>query len=283
MILKGVFKHHPWEKVKHLLANFRIIPTISTTPLGDSVEIGFQPTSNLSALLEDALSLVEHVSMPENRMIVVFDEFQEIMEVEKGIDRKLRAIMQEQQHVNYIFLGSEESMMTDIFERKKSPFYHFGMLMRLKKIPFEDFHSYITERMQPIVSSDASRIAEEILAFTQCHPYYTQQLASMAWEIALYKKTSVDTLIDNAVNKITETHDLNFERIWMSLNNTDKRIIRMLSKGEKPYEQKSLPTSTTYSSIKKLMKKGFLIKENGYEVEDPFFKQWIIRQSETAV
>lgn len=283
MILKGVFKLHPWEKVKHLLANFRIIPTISTTPLGDSVEIGFQPTSNLSALLEDALSLVEHVSTPENRMIVVFDEFQEIMEVEKGIDRKLRAIMQEQQHVNYIFLGSEESMMTDIFERKKSPFYHFGMLMRLKKIPFEDFHSYITERIQPIVSSNANRIAEEILAFTQCHPYYTQQLASMAWEIALYKKTSVDTLIDNAVNQITETHDLNFERIWMSLNNTDKRIIRMLSKGEKPYEQKSLPTSTTYSSIKKLMKKGFLIKENGYEVEDPFFKQWIIRQSETAV
>ena len=283
MILKGVFKLHPWEKVKHLLANFRIIPTISTTPLGDSVEIGFQPTSNLSALLEDALSLVEHVSTTENRMIVVFDEFQEIMEVEKGIDRKLRAIMQEQQHVNYIFLGSEESMMTDIFERKKSPFYHFGMLMRLKKIPFEDFHSYITERIQPIVSSDANRIAEEILAFTQCHPYYTQQLASMAWEIALYKKTSVDTLIDNAVNQITETHDLNFERIWMSLNNTDKRIIRMLSKGEKPYEQKSLPTSTTYSSIKKLMKKGFLIKENGYEVEDPFFKQWIIRQSETAV
>lgn len=283
MILKGVFKLHPWEKVKHLLANFRIIPTISTTPLGDSVEIGFQPTSNLSALLEDALSLVEHVSTPENRIIVVFDEFQEIMKVEKGIDRKLRAIMQEQQNVNYIFLGSEESMMTDIFERKKSPFYHFGMLMRLKKIPYEDFHSYITERLQPIVSSDASRIAKEVLAFTQCQPYYTQQLASMVWEIALYKKTSVETLIDNAVNQITETHDLNFERIWMSLNNTDKRIIRMLSKGEKPYEQKSLPTSTIYSSIKKLMKKGFLIKENGYEIEDPFFKQWIIFQSQTAL
>ena len=57
----------------------------------------------------------------------------------------------------------------------------------------------------------------------------------------------------------------------------------MLSKGEKPYEQKSLPTSTIYSSIKKLMKKGFLIKENGYEIEDPFFKQWIILQSQTAL
>jgi hypothetical protein len=56
----------------------------------------------------------------------------------------------------------------------------------------------------------------------------------------------------------------------------------MLSKGEKPYEQKSLPTSTTYSSIKKLMKKGFLIKEETYEVEDPFFKQWINKQNQEA-
>ena len=282
MILKGVFKLHPWEKLKHLLANFRVIPTISTTPLGDSVEIGFQPTANLSALLEDALSLVERVSEPSHRMIVVFDEFQEIMEVEKGIDRKLRAIMQEQQNVNYIFLGSEESMMTDIFERKKSPFYHFGMLMRLKKIPYEDFYSYITERLNSVMSSEACQMAEGILTFTKCHPYYTQQLASMVWELARYKNLSTEKLMESAINQITETHDLNFERIWMSLNNTDKRIIRMLSKGEKPYEQKSLPTSTTYSSIKKLMKKGFLIKEETYEVEDPFFKQWINKQNQEA-
>ena len=282
MILKGVFKLHPWEKLKHLLANFRVIPTISTTPLGDSVEIGFQPTANLSALLEDALSLVERVSEPSHRMIVVFDEFQEIMEVEKGIDRKLRAIMQEQQNVNYIFLGSEESMMTDIFERKKSPFYHFGMLMRLKKIPYEDFYSYITDRLNSVMPSEACQMAEGILAFTKCHPYYTQQLASMVWELARYKNLSTEKLMESAINQITETHDLNFERIWMSLNNTDKRIIRMLSKGEKPYEQKSLPTSTTYSSIKKLMKKGFLIKEETYEVEDPFFKQWINKQNQEA-
>ncbi len=283
MILKGVFKLHPWEKLKHLLANFRVIPTISTTPLGDSIEIGFQPSSNLSALLEDALSLVERVSDPKDRIIVVFDEFQEIMEIEKGIDKKLRAIMQEQQNINYIFLGSEESMMTDIFERKKSPFYHFGMLMRLKKIPYDDFHTYIMERLKPIIPSDAVHITNKILAFTQCHPYYTQQLASMVWEIAVYRKLPAMTLIESAVSQIIETHDLNFERIWMSLNNTDKRIIRMLSKGEKPYEQKNLPTSTTYSSIKKLMKKGFLIKEDSYVLEDPFFKQWIILQSGTSL
>ena len=275
-ILKGIFKLHPWEKIKHLLANFRVVPTISTTPLGDSVEIGFQPTTNYTALLEDALSLVERVSEPDNRIIIVFDEFQEIMELEKGIDRKMRAIMQEQQHINYIFLGSEESMMTDIFERKKSPFYHFGMLMRLKKIPYKDFYTYVYDRLLPSVKENADKVTTDILAFTQCHPYYTQQLSAMVWEASEYSKTAADLLVNESINLIIQTHDLDFERIWMSFNNTDKKIMRIIAKGEKPYENKSIPTSTSYSSIKKLMKKGFLIKgQTAYETEDPFFCKWI--------
>ena len=62
---------------------------------------------------------------PVNRTIVVFDEFQDIMRLGIGIDRKLRSIMQLHQNINYILLGSQESMMREIFEKKKSPFYHF--------------------------------------------------------------------------------------------------------------------------------------------------------------
>lgn len=97
----------------------------------------------------------------------------------------------------------------------------------------------------------------------------------MVWDNAYYKKNQSEELLSVSINQIIQSHDLNFERIWMSLNNTDKKIIRILSKDEKPYENKSLPTSTIYSSIKKLMKKGFLIKEEKYEIEDPFFRQWI--------
>jgi hypothetical protein len=39
--------------------------------------------------------------------------------------------MQEQKHINNILLGSQESIMTDIFENPKSSFYHFGELMQL--------------------------------------------------------------------------------------------------------------------------------------------------------
>lgn len=275
MILKGVFKLHPWEKIKHLLANFRVVPTISVSPIGDAVEVGFHPSSSAVTLLEDAFSLVESVSGPDNKVIMIFDEFQEIKELESGLDKKLRSIMQEQKQVNYIFLGSEESMMSYIFENKKSPFYHFGTLMRLGRIPYEDFKLYLCKGLEQVIPGRADVIADDILNFTKCHPYYTQQLASMVWESAYYRGIVPDDIMRYSIETIVRMHDLDFERLWMSVNKTDKKVLRIISKGQPLYENRALPSSTVYSAVKKLLKRGVLIKQDNYEVEDPFFQRWI--------
>lgn len=274
VLLKEIFKKHQWEKLKHELARFRIIPTITVNPLGESVEVSFRPTTDATVALEDVFALLDRINDNHNRLIVIFDEFQEITGFEKGIDKHLRAIMQEQKGINYILLGSQESMMTEIFERKKSPFYHFGMLMHLSKIPYNDFHSYITERLPKNTESVSEDIAEEILTITGCHPYYTQQLASQVWIILTYGEKQKD-VVGLAVKQLTQIHDLDFERLWLNFNNTDKRVMQTLCRGIKIYEDKSLPASTIYSSIKRLMRMGYIMRIDEYEVEDPFFKQWI--------
>lgn len=277
LLLKEIFKLHPFERIKHLMSHFRVVPTISTTPMTDSLDVTFQPSIDSTIVIEDAFALLEKVSSPDNRIITVFDEFQEIVGIEKGLDKRLRAIMQEQQNINYIFLGSQESMMTQIFERKKSPFYHFGMLMHLDKIPHEDFLKYITERLPENSNTNTSQIATQILDITQCHPYFTQQLASQVWEIISYSDIN-DNIVSEAVNQLTAIHDLDFERLWMNFNKTDKYTMLALAQQKQPYSTRTLPTSTVYSSIKRLMQTGYVIKTNEYEIEDPFFKNWIVRK-----
>lgn len=277
LLLKEIFKLRPFEKVKHLMTHFRIIPTISTNPFSDAVDVSFQPSLDSTAILEDALALLEKVSSPTNRIITVFDEFQEIMGIEKGLDKRLRAIMQEQQNINYIFLGSQESMMTQIFEQKKSPFYHFGMLMHLDKIPYDDFMQYITQRLPLKDDTQAKDIAKDILDTTLCHPYFTQQLASQVWEILTYSDVKED-IVKEAVEQLTIIHDLDFERLWMNFNKTDKYILLNLAHKKQPSSTRSLPTSTIYSSVKRLMQMGYIIKINEYEIEDPFFRNWLIKK-----
>jgi hypothetical protein len=274
MILKEVFKLHPWEKLKHLLSSFRVVPTISTTPSGEAIDINFQATTDATVLIEDALQLVEKVSEKGESMVVVFDEFQELMGLDKGIDKRLRAIIQNQRHVNYIFLGSQESMMTEIFERKRSPFYRFGVLMHLDRIPHSNFSQYISERLSDNFVSKVN-VVEQILATTRCHPYYTQQLAALVWDMLTYKKMNEAEVVDQAITTLVRTHDFDFERIWLNFNKTDRSILMGLVNSVQLANNRRLPTSTMYSSVKRLMQSGYVIKLDTFEIEDPFFARWI--------
>ena len=275
-LLRELFRLYPMERIKHLMTHFRIIPTVSTNPLTNSVDVSFQPVTNSFVLLEDAMALMEKCSTEERKLIVVFDEFQEILNIRKGLDKQLRSIMQEQQHLNYILLGSQESMMTEIFERKKSPFYHFGKLMHLDKIPYENFKEYIAERLPLKERDKLYSIVEEILTFTHLHPYYTQQLSAQVWEMMTYENL-VDGVVGEAVSKIVRTHDLDFERLWLNFNRTDRSIMLKLSEGSNPMKNRQMASSTSFSAIKRLMKVGYVIRLNEYEIEDPFFREWIIK------
>ena len=275
-LLRELFRLYPMERIRHLMSHFRIIPTISTNPVTNTLDVSFQPVVNSMVMLEDAMELMEKVSTESKKLVVVFDEFQEILNIRKDLDKQLRSIMQKQQHLNYILLGSQESMMTDIFERKKSPFYHFGKLMRLNKIPYDDFWEYISSRL-PIKEEDKlNRIVEEILSFTGLHPYYTQQLSAQVWEMVSYNNI-IDGVVGDAISKIVRTHDLDFERLWLNFNRTDRSIMLSLSKGNNPLQNRQVATSTSFSGIKRLMKAGYVIRVNDYEIEDPFFREWILK------
>ena len=272
-LLKEFFKVHPMERVRHLITHFRVIPTVSTNPVTGSMDVSFQPGVEGSVLLEDVLTLIEKAHSEKDRMIVVLDEFQEIRDLAPKLDRQMRSIMQEQKHINYILLGSQESMMSEIFENKKSPFYHFGEMMRLGKLPRDDFHRYLSERLSTCFPDSCEELADHILDYTAGHPYYSQQLASNIWQVGVLQPDTEDPF-ETAIDRIVTTHGLDYERLWMNFNRTNKWILQRLSSG-KPLQSSDYRTSTVYSALKRLQKDGYVIYTDRYEMEDPFFREWI--------
>ena len=276
-LLREFFKVHPLERVRHLITHFRIIPTVSTNPVTGSIDVSFQPGVDDGVLIEDVMTLIDQAHSEQDRIIVVLDEFQEICDLAPKLDKKLRSIMQEQKHINYILLGSQESMMTDIFENKKSPFYHFGEMMRLGKLPRDDFHRYLSDRLVGCYPKDYDVLANGILDYTGCHPYYSQQLAANVWQVGALQPGTTDPL-RVAINHIVTTHDLDYERLWINFKKTNRWILQRLSSG-RPLQTGEYRTSTIYSALKRMQKDGFVIYSNHYEVEDPFFREWILREN----
>ena len=286
-LLKRVHRLFPFEKIKQLIKNFRIIPNIIFNPMNNEVDISFQSGVSSSILVDDVLNLIEKVSNPKNKIIVVFDEFQEIKNIDKTLDRQLRSTIQHHKNINYVFLGSQESLMRDIFEQKKSPFYHFGTLLTLEKIPVQDFKKYLDNGFESVIANN-EEIVQGILEITKSHPYYTQQLAFNIWELLRNDKNLVNP-INAACEEIIRHHDMDYERLWHTINRTDMKILIGMASSEisplsSEFSKKYFngATSTIFSSLKRLAQKGLVIKTvSGYEIDDPLFRKWLINRRQT--
>lgn len=279
-ILKRVYRLYTAEKLKQHLKKFRVIPTLSLNPVTGGIDVSFIPGADHLPLLEDVLNLVEKISTAQKKIIVIFDEFQEAVKLDPDLLQQMRAVMQHHKAVNYVFLGSQESLIREIFQKKKSPFYHFGMVMNLLKIDTREFMVFLTEGFSPLCKN-AGVIAEEILKITRSHPYYTQQLAFTVWERASASGNRTD-IVSEAVGELIMMHDMDYERIWLNFNKTDRKMLLGLSLTDlQPLsdafnrEWDIGASSTAFSSLKRLMASGFVIKTERYEPDDPFFSMWL--------
>jgi len=281
-ILKRIYRIFPFQKLKRKIGSFRLIPSVILNPVTGEAEVAFKPGSKDLAPLEDVLNLIEKLGSESRKLIVVLDEFQDIFRINAGLDRMLRSVMQNHKHINYVFMGSSESMIREIFEKKNSSFYRFGTLLPLGKIPEKEFRSFLNERFD-IVTTEAANISENILKLTGSHPFYTQQLAFTVWE-NLRSRKSTPEIVESAADEIVQSHDNDFERIWNTFNKTDMVLLAgMAANNISPLSDEfnrltgTGAASTVFSALQRLMRKGILTKEgSSYHIDDPFFKRWIV-------
>ena len=257
---------------------------MSLNPITNEVEVSFEPSSTSQPFLEDVFDLLEKLSNENQRTIVILDEFQEIERLGSDMGKKLRSIMQYHKNINYVFLGSQESMMHEIFEKKNSPFYHFGIVLTLPIIKKEEFRKFLCEGLK-LVINDPEELADKILNFTVGHPYYTQQLSFTVWNI-LHHDPNTKSPVELAIQDTIHQHDLDYEHLWETFNGTDRKLmVGMSHLKASPLSSKFSDAiqinsqSTVFSSLKKLTRKGIFIRTNkNYEFDDPFFKLWIIQR-----
>jgi len=199
----------------------------------------------------------------------------------------MRGVFQQHHNVSYIFIGSQESMIRDIFQEKKNPFYKFGRQITLQPISETHMVAFVKERFTS-VGINAQPHISDILKITGYHPYYTQQLCYELYVILQAKKhhqIAKDDIVQAQQTIITQ-HNVDYRAWWNALNTTDRKIIIGIANGmTEPSSQAFIQkygirsTSTAITATNKLIKKGYLIRNSKtgvLAVEDPFWQQWIL-------
>jgi hypothetical protein len=100
---------------------------------------------------DEILQLPEVIAQEQGvHLVVCIDEFQQIGEFNNSlvVQKRLRGVWQHQRNVSYCLFGSKKHLMMKLFQNRRMPFYQFGEMMFLDKIPTADWIAYICSRFK---------------------------------------------------------------------------------------------------------------------------------------
>lgn len=60
-----------------------------------------------------------------------------------------------------------------------------------------------------------------------------------------------------------------------NLNRTDRFTLKQVVLNRQPLQNRNQATSTSYSSLLRMIKSGIVVRSTHYEVDDLFSRQWI--------
>src|SRR5438067_207359 len=125
-------------KAKERLAVFsglRVTPTITVYPDDGSISFSFDARAaraDIDATLEELFALPGRIGADRGRRAaLVFDEFQEVVEIDPGLPKLMRSAFQEQPEVAHVYLGSKRHMMERIFNDANEPFWRSAKQLEL--------------------------------------------------------------------------------------------------------------------------------------------------------
>ena len=273
------------ENIKRFLV--RLTPKIafSSEPMSEmSLSLGITPQNYQP---EEILQLPEQIGKEQEIHIVVcIDEFQQIGEFSDSlaVQKRLRGIWQHQRHVSYCLFGSKKHLMTKLFQSRKMPFYQFGEMMFLDKIPTADWISFIQSRFSIQGKCISEDIARKICDTVENNSSYVQQLA---WNVLV--ETDKETTMQNFENGLQELMaqcTALFEQQIQGLTSYQLNFIRAVSNGvhsdfgsKSILEAYNLGSKSNISRIKTALRERELIDitREGIFLEDPVFKLWLKR------
>ena len=264
-----------------------IRPKVSFDTMGNP-EFGIdfsEPKASVSTL-SDVLDIPEMMAKKGKRIVIVFDEFQEIGKLHKyGVEALIRSRIQMQHSANYLFLGSKTHMMQDMFLKKNRPFYNSAMVMHLSALPETDTISFLQDRFAQSDIKISKPLCSNLIERVDNIPYYIQLLAAEIWQYMVPElKTVTEEIIDKCFLRVIEMkHDYYYE-LFDKFSVAQKRLLVAIARsGENIFSSKYIKenrlvgASSIQKSLLALVESGVVEKtESVYSIGDPFFKSFVL-------
>jgi len=246
---------------------------------------------DITRLAQEVFELPARLAAARHRQVVVaLDEFQAIGGFDGGsVEHAMRAAVQHQREVGYVFAGSEPSLMERMLGPKR-PFYKAGPVMRLDKIPAGEFAAFIDARFARSGLKPESGLGDAVVELAGNLPYDVQRLAHETWDQVRNggrRRATLDDLHDALRRLLTEQQTM-YEAVWQRLTLAQRAVLRavvlqegreLLSADARTRHRLGGP-STVQASLAALMREDVIARDaDRYVVVDSLLREWVARRT----
>lgn len=162
-------------KIWNFIKSLRPVITFETLTGAPQATFDLKPAQTEQSI-DSILSFLDSQSF---KTIIAIDEFQQITNYpEKNADAWLRTRMQQLKNTVFIFSGSQQHLMSELFASPKRPFFRSTSILKLEKLDFNTYRDYIITQFKSYDKDISPEIAEEILLWGDTYTYYIQLLCN---------------------------------------------------------------------------------------------------------
>jgi AAA+ ATPase superfamily predicted ATPase len=269
------------NSVTKAIKNIKLNLSIDSATGDTSVSPSFEAV-NEKIILEELMNILSKYSQ-KRKLVIAFDEFQEVTNyTEEGFEKRLRSFIQEHSNICYIFSGSQQHLITGMFNSNNRAFYKLAESFPLEKIETKHYIPWVQGLFSRKNVHLPAELIEEIIARFENHPMYIQNFLFHLWNEPGKKGFSYE-IIDTIENALIEKRSLEHTVLWETLSINQKKTLKLilLNNGMNLFNADSLKSvnlktgSLVTKALSSLMKKEIIVKNKSYQIQDIIFKKWL--------
>lgn len=230
--------------------------------------------------------IFDYLGSSEKRCYIAIDEFQQIAEYpEKGVEALLRSYIQFLPNVNFIFAGSKQHLMHEMFTSSKRPFYQSTQLLTIGPIDRDAYAGFAVANFAKRSMQLPREVFDDIYDRFDGHTWYIQCLLNRLYG---YSRDVDMPLVGYAMDQILSELGYSYADLLKAYSAGHVRLLKAIARegcvkevlaGDFISRHKLRAASSVSASLKKLLDNELVYQTpNGYIIYDRFMGEWLRRQ-----
>ena len=230
-------------------------------------------------------SIFDYLERSKKQVFVAIDEFQQVAYYpEKGTEALLRSHVQFS-HAGFIFSGSRQHLMAEMFNSPKRPFYQSTEFMNLQPIPEDAYYDFSRRFFEAKKGSLSQEVFHDIYHCFSGYTWYIQLMMNRLYE--RNKKITRPQQANDAILAVLDTLTPQYEILMTLLTTNQVNLLKAIAKEGKVEQPQSnefikrndLPSpSSVKTALDVLVEKELVYAHpDGYIVYDRLLNLWLQR------